>query len=202
MLFEAFCNLFCLDKYILVKYLINSSENLFESSINCNETINFIDKLIKFGFFLNDSYSEETDDKLIIALNDLLNSLQSNILYCMKEQLACIKSLNSNNTNLDIETVENNIRKFILDYSNLIIDKGTAIIDSILEHSKTIDISSKDNLRLKSYLTKIIYNYILWLSELFNQLDLNTCTKIFEILLHFHKKISLIEKYFEEEQVN
>lgn len=206
LLFEAFCNLFCMDKYSLVKYLINNSENLFETSDSCNETINFIDKLIKFGFFLN--RSKETDDKLIIALNELLNSIQSNIFFCMKEQLVLLKSSNSeNSTNTankshsDVDLVENNIKKFLLDYSNLVVEKGTHIINSILENDKT-NISFKDNLRLKNYLTKIIYNFVLWLSELFNQLDLSVCTKINRILIHFHHLIIKGEHHFQEVQVS
>lgn len=193
LLFEAFCNLFCLDKYILVKYLVNNSENLFENTLNCNETLNFIDKLIKFGFFLNDSAAQHKDGKLIYALNDLLNSIQSNLFYCMKEQLINLK--NSKQVNINDESsslIESNIQKFILDYANLVIDKGAHIIN-------TTSTSSKEN--LKNYLTKIIYNFILWLSELFNQLDLNLCTQILEILLRFHKLLSSAEKYFEEEQV-
>lgn len=205
LLFEAFCNLFCKDKYALVKYLINSAGNLFESSENCHETIQFIDKLIKFSFFLNES--KETDDKLTIALNDLLNSIQSNVFYSMKEHLVYLHNLKDDqlttakSNNIDIH--DNNIKKFLIDYANLVIRKGIQIIDSILEKNKNLsEISFKENLRLKNYLTKIIYNFVLWLSELFSHLDLDVCTSIIEILLDFHSKLSTVDKYFNEEEVN
>ena len=126
----------------------------------------------------------------------------------MKEQLVLLKSSNSeNSTNTankshsDVDLVENNIKKFLLDYSNLVVEKGTHIINSILENDKT-NISFKDNLRLKNYLTKIIYNFVLWLSELFNQLDLSVCTKINRILIHFHHLIIKAEHHFQEVQVS
>lgn len=212
LLFEAFCNLFCLDKYALVKYLLNSTGNLFESAENCRETIQFVDKLIKFGFFLNES--KETDDKLTVALNDLLNSIQSNVFYCMKEQLVYLQGLKADhllaakspNLNVnDADLVDNNIRKFLIEYADLVVAKGVQTIESILTNCQQmhgVDESAlRENLRLRNYLTKIIYNLVLWLSELFGHLDFNVCTKIIEILLNFHKKLTKVEKYFNEEEV-
>jgi hypothetical protein len=129
----------------------------------------------------------------------------------MKEHLVYLHSLKDDqlttakSNNLDIH--DNNIEKFLLDYTNLVIKKGMQIIDSILVDKNQKHLDDKihsliENIRLKNYLTKIIYNFVLWLSELFGHLDLNVCTTIIEILLDFHTKLSKAEKYFNEEEVS
>jgi hypothetical protein len=48
--------------------------------------------------------------------------------------------------------------------------------------------------------TKVMYTFVLWLSELFPALDLPTCCTLVESLVAFHHAILQAEKFVEEER--
>jgi hypothetical protein len=227
LLFEAFCNLYCINKSLLLKHLINDSVNMFESWDRCNEAICFVDKLIKFSFFLNDSLnstnvtksSQNDTNKLINAVNDLLNSIQSSIFFTIQSQLIKLETLKSAaNGATEISKIETNIQNFLINYTNLIYEKSNFVINKIQEKRKTaecltqqqVPIGSKlhspianliECLKLKNFLNKTVYNFVLWLSELFDKIDLNSCTTINETLVNLHNLITQIEKYVDDEKV-
>ena len=217
-LFEAFCNLYCLNKSLLLKYLLNDATNMFESLSCCTEALNFVDKLITFSFFLTDSLHRlNEENKLINALNDLLNSIQSNIFYNVKEHLARFETqraaaadaVMSSATAKTNSLVEANIQTFLLDYARLIIAKSNQLISKLLEKRKHFDsinvlklfVTPAETLKLKNFLNKTVNNFVLWLSELFGQLELNTCTTLVENLVELHSSLSQIEKYVDHEVV-
>ena len=212
-LFEAFCHLYCLNKSLLLKYLLNNETNMFENLSCCNEVLNFVDKLITSSFFLTDSLHKlNEENKLVNALNELLNSIQSNIFYNAKEHLGRFETADAVMTAAAVKTkslVEANIQTFLLDYTRLIIAKSNQVIAKLLEKRKHIDsinvlklfVTPTEALKLKNFLNKTVNNFVLWLSELFAQLDLGTCTTLVESLVELHSSLSQIEKYVDHEMV-
>ena len=192
LLFKSFCNLFCYNKSILIHHLKKSeSSSLFENASFCSETLRFIDKLIKFGFVLNDSMVN-SDDKMYMALYDLLNSIQSNLFFNIQDQLVKLKS-DSN------EKIDSNIKRFLIEYTDFIIDKTSQLVEPITKNKENDN--SKLLNKLKNFLKKITGNFLLLMSEVFNHLNLETCTQIAQRLFRFQSLIARIENNFEEKKV-
>lgn len=210
-LFEAFCHLFCLNKSLLMKYLYKNPTSMFENWQDCEETLEFIEKLICFSFFLNDSLltSQKQFDnlKLIRSLNELLNSFQSNVFFKIKEQLV---KLSENRLDPRAIGVRDNIQNFFVKYTRLIIEKCGECSRGFMEKRKCVDpvtglktiVSPSESMKWKNFLNRIVYNYVLWLSEVFDELDLGICSLLVEMLLGFHGSIVMFEKYVDEEKVS
>ncbi len=179
-IFEAFCRLFAANKALL-------SDHSFDIWSECVKTLTIVDKLICFGFFLNDS--EKSNLELLSPLNDLLNSVQSNIFFKIKQKLS-----DSHKNSITSE----NIQKFILEYATLVIRKCDQIAFNQTDKRKLT--SNKNKNKLKTYLNKIAYNFVLLLSEVYEDLDSATCTALAESFVIFHNTILQVEKYVEEER--
>lgn len=207
-LFESFCDLYSKNKTLLIKHLVKNSTNMFESWSDCNELLNFIDKLIRFSFLLNDSVifkaSADKNTKLTSSTTDLLNAIQSYIFYKMKEQLSKVK-------NLVAPVVREHIQRFIIKLAGLLIENSNVLTKSLLDKRKTKEllalgfksaITPFELMKFRNYSNKIVYNFVLWLSEVFGELDSRTCTSLVEALVGFHSSIVQIEKYVEDEKVS
>lgn len=192
LIFEAFCNLFCTNKTNLIQNLLTTnSTNMFESESDCSKIIDLIDKIIRMGFFLNGNEkvdnTEEINqqDRLLNALNELLNSIQSHLYYNIKESL---DKMNSKSV------ISLNINSFVTTYAQLLIEKCKEIINLVLNNQFMIE-------KFQNFLNKIIYNFVLWLTEIFNQLDTNTCTNLVEILIDFHKLFLKIQGSLDQDDL-
>ena len=211
-LFEAFCNLFCQDKTMYLRHLVKNIDNLFENWSDCTEALDLIEKLISFSFYLNDTIKANNKQRenmtLIKSLNDLLNSIQSSIFYNLKQRLQQINGQNQSDTDTELK-LKSNIYNFVLNFTSLIINKSGTLIKSLLEKRKSLDqmtslksvITTTESLKLKNFLNKTVYNFMLWLGQVYSDLDLSTCTEITEKLIGFHSSILHIEKYIEDEKV-
>lgn len=207
-LFESFCHLYTNNKTMLIKHLVKNSTNMFESWQDCSELFNFIDKLIRFSFLMNDSviFKNNTDKNIMLtrSLTDLLNAIQSYIFYKMKEQL-------SRDKNLVAHVVRENIQRLVVKLTGLMLENSSVLTKSLLDKRKAKElmalglksaITPVELMKLRNYLNKVVYNFVLWLSEVFDQLDLETCTRLTEALVGFHSSIAQIEKYIEDERVS
>jgi len=196
LLFEAFCNLFCSNKSNLIQHL-NKSSKMFDDSNDCKKMINLIEQIMNLSFVLNENSSKEQlentsdqQDNLISALNNLLISMQSFLFYTIKEQLSKLDKTNSK--------IEINIKNFVIEYTLLLMKKSTQIINKF---STTSSDTFDDKKFRKSYNLSMFYNFVLWLIEIFNKLDLVTCTNLVETLIDFYKEIEeIIQKAYKNDK--
>ena len=191
LLFEAFCNLFCSNKSNLIQHL-NKSSNMFDNWHDCQKMIYLFDKIMNLSLILNES-SDDTppSDNLTSSLNSLLISVQSHLFFTIKEQLCKVNRASSQ--------IEVNIKKFVSEYTLLLIAKSSHVIKTTLA---TKDASTVDLKKFKkTYNVSLFYNFILWLIEIFNKLDLVTCTNLVDILVEFHTDIdNMIHYVFRNEK--
>ena len=189
LLFEAFCNLFSSNKSNLIQHLNKSSSQImYEDSNDCKKMIYLIEKIMNLSFVLNESLLKEApienapdrQDNLINAVNNLLISIQSFFFYTIKEQL-------ENNHDKTKSHMEKNIKDFVAEYTLLLMKKSTQIIKKFASYESF----EEKNFR-KSYNLSLFYNFVLWLIEIFNKLDLVTCTNLVETLIDFYKEIECI----------
>lgn len=212
-LFEAFCNLFCQNKTIYLRHLVKNIDTLFENWSDCTEALDLIEKLITFSFYLNATIKANDKPKenitLIKSLNDLINSIQSSIFFNLKQNLQQINEQSQSNTSDSKLRLQNNMNNFVLNLTTLMINKGGNLTKSLLEKRRSLDamtnlksvITFTESLKLKNFLNKIVYSFMLWLGQVYPDLDLSTCTELTEKLIGFHSSIVQIEKYVEDEKV-
>jgi len=155
-IFEAFCRLFAANKALLVNHSFDSWEA-------CANTLTLVDTLISFCFFLGDA-SDTSSPKLLNPLNDLLNSIQSNVFFKVQQKLGAT------------DLARDNVQRFILQYAALVINKCNQVTRSLMT-DKRKQAPNNNKAKLKTYLNKIVYNFILWLSEVFTDLDASTSTR-------------------------
>lgn len=201
LLFEAFCNLFCSNKLSIIQHL-SKSENNFENYHDQKQILSLLDKLIDLSFSLNNDFKiDKTDeDRLVFALCKLINSIQSNMFFNIREKL--IKNAKNSNKDCIFENLFNkNISEFLVDYTKLIIEKNFFLIEKIRSFHSDNKLIENNLFKLKQFYNKIVYNFFLWLSEIFDQLDLNTCTNILTLLVDFHKSIKEFETLLDDEKV-
>jgi hypothetical protein len=196
LLFEAFCNLFCSNKSNLIQHL-NKSSKMFDDSNDCKKMINLIEQIMNLSFVLNENSSKEQlentsdqQDNLISALNNLIISMQSFLFYTIKEQLSKLDKTNSK--------IEINIKNFVIEYTLLLMKKSTQILHKF---SSTSSEAFDDKKFRKFYNLSMFYNFVLWLIEIFNKLDLVTCTNLVETLIDFYKEIEeIIQKAYKNDK--
>jgi hypothetical protein len=152
-----------------------------------------------------DSSSSEQQDRLLNALNELLNSIQSHVFFSIKKQLdltssssnGCEKASLSERSRVTL----NNINTFVISYSKLLIDKSEEIINLILKNKELVMANRMMLAKLKCFFNKIVYNYVLWLIEINSQLELETCTSLAQILIEFHNLFVKIEAFLNQDAV-
>lgn len=172
LLFEAFCNLFCLNRSNMVQYLIkgssrNSSQRssstvIFETSDSHKPIIELVEKMLSLSANLEEG---ELENRLIVSLVDLLDSIQSNLLYKVRESLAAQSSRHARTAT-----------QFVDDYARLLIDKSREFIQ---RRRNTNEIG----FFLNYLFTKLVYNFVLWLNEILGLLKLTSSVKFTNILI-------------------
>lgn len=188
LLLEALCNLFCSSKSNMVQYLIGSSGNLFETSQSHRNLLDLVEKMIELSSNIldaNNVYSGVEllllDNRLVLSLIDLLNSIQSNIFFKLK---TCLSKLYSQPES----QVYENATRFVLDYAGLLIEKSRYLIE------KNTSSSPSNSFLIDCFFTKLVYNFILWLSETLYLFKLSMASKFTKIFISFYELAKLLQK--------
>ena len=125
-LFESFCHLYSNNKVLLMKQLVKDAANMFQSWSDCSGLLAFVDQLIGLSFLLTDSMPLEHNEKLTRPLTELLNAVQANIFYKMKEQLDRCEAGDQ------AAGVRDNIQRLAVQMVALLVEKGCGLARLLL----------------------------------------------------------------------
>lgn len=170
-LFQAFCKQLTENKLGLVQY-ITKTQNPYENFTELSQIIIFVEKLVNLAFNNSLNIDFDTEFKLIRASNQLVNSLQSNVLYNIKNKIR--------NKQIDKDCVFENmmikhINNFLSDYAKFLFSK---VYD--LQNMCKYDEKNKQRYqtRLDYFLRNILYTFLLWLASIFEDLESSLSTAL------------------------
>lgn len=198
LLFEAFCNLFCSNRSNMIQHLVGAGRSVFEAKDSHKSVLELIEKIIELSFKLNEQVVQvettgEVANKLIVSLVDLLNSIQSNLFFKAKE---CLSTSRRHYLDETSREYENNLNGFLEAYVRLLIAKSRLLLMS------TNNAKEKNTiLHLKCFFNKLLYNLVLWLSEIFGMLKLTLATKFVQMLIELHELVKSLDTHFQENKV-
>lgn len=189
LLFEALCNLFCSNsKSNMVAYLMGGN-NCFETRDSHISLLSLIEKMIRLSSSLDLSGGGSTEDslenRLIQSLIGLLNSIQSSLLFKVKE-------CGSEKKQVSVNLCGDNAAVFVHDYADFLIKKSQYLLS---RHTAT-------SFLLNCFFSKLVYNFILWLGEIPSFIKLNMATKFTEILISFYDLSKSFSSIFKQSKVS
>lgn len=170
-LFQACCKQLTEKKKDLIQF-ITTNQNPYENFIDLNRIIVFIEKLVNLTFTNELNIDWETELKLIRASNQLINSLQSNVLYNIQNKIR--------NKQIDKDCVFENmmikhINNFVNDYTRFLFKKCYELQNLCQTNDK---FRLRHQFRLDCFIRNILYNFVLWLANIMETLELNLSTMI------------------------
>jgi hypothetical protein len=191
LLFEAFCSLFCSNKTNIIQHLITEGKSVFDSCLDLRKILELLEKMIRLSFRLNESASVHLDErKLVTSLVDLIDSIQSSLFYNMRECL--LKSNNSAAAYDQPESSVANLLNFLQDYTKLLVAKSEILFKSSTKLNSAFN--------MKNFFTKLVYNFILWLAEIFPLLTCSVCTSFIQVLIHFQASFQSLSAFFQTDE--
>lgn len=170
-LFQACCKQLTEKKIDLIQF-ITKSQNPYENFTDLNRIIVFIEKLVNLTFTNELNVDSETEFKLIRASNQLINSLQSNVFYNIQNK---IRNKQIDNDCVFENMIIKNINHFLNDYTRFLFKKCNELQNLYQCNDKC---RPKHQYRLDFFLRNILYNFVLWLANILDSLELNLCTMI------------------------
>lgn len=185
LLFEALCNLFSSNRSNMVQYLIGGrtgasskrqSSFIFDTTDLQKPLIELVEKMLRLSASLDDSGSSsinrELENRLIASLIDLLDSIQSNLFYKVRQTLVKTTTAHVHHTST----------RFVHDYARLLIDKSEQFLTRFSNSSRT-----EMSFFLQHFFTKLVHNFVLWLNEILPLFKLATSTTFTSILISFYE---------------
>lgn len=185
LLFEALCNLFSSNRSNMVQYLIGDrtgtssqrqSSFVFDTTDSLKPLIELVEKILRLSANLDDNSSDsinrELENRLIASLIDLLDSIQSNLFYKVRQTLAKTTTAHVHQTST----------RFVHDYARLLIDKGEEFLTKFSKSSRT-----EMSFSLQHFFTKLVHNFVLWLNEILPLFKLATSVTFTSILISFYQ---------------
>ena len=202
LIFESFCHLFGANKTNLIQHLAKSSSSIFERADDCTRVLALIQTIVNMIVAMHSdaaaaaasshshshSHSDSSSDersKLLAALTQLLDSIQSHVLYRVKQQLNNNKTNSSRSGEMDKRT---NAELFTLSYVKLLMASSKAMIGNNSTQLARVRM-------MAAFLHKIMYNLTLWLTDIAPLLELARATQLAELLLDLHRLLGLHQSH-------
>ncbi len=208
LLFEAFCNLFTTKKHLLIQHFVKTGVNIFENETSSLvRVLNFIENIIDLTFAMIKG-GDSNNEKIVVALCDLLSAIQSFLFFHIKEHLVHRNNhskehdLDNLKLALDLEMSNKNLSRFLTDYIAVLIQKCEHLASLVLSPENENDEDKNILPEVERFFKNFVYQSMLWLSEIFADLDLAMSSEFLKTLVDFHQLLARLQTQLNEESVN
>jgi hypothetical protein len=183
MILEAFCYFYCQNKTCCSSYF-GSRSLMFENEPDCLNFINLSRKILQLCKQIEQNViNNSCNASLLDALYDLTNSIQSNMMFKVKNHLIMFAEKYKNKH--EEHKALHNLNKLLMKYTS-----------SILSHCEGLVL-----IKSNGFVNKTLFNFIQWLNEISPHLDLGVCNYICNEMVAFYRSIEKFKDAFRIQKV-